>query len=75
MTFIVKGIGVPGDPLWLTAPNESDERTLSANRADADVFSTRREALNAIAWLRRADLPARLRPAVLYVIDADQPHR
>jgi hypothetical protein len=73
MAFLVKAIGVPGDPLWLTAPNDGGERTLSTDRTEADVFTTRIDAHNGIAWLRRASLPAQLRAAVLYVVPADQP--
>ena len=73
MAYLVKAIGTPGDPLWLTAPNDGGERTLSPNKTDADVFSTRMDAHNAIGWLRRSSLPPDKRPAVLYVVDADHP--
>ncbi len=73
MAYFVQGIGCPGEPLWLTAPKDSGERTLSPNKANADVFTTRMDAHNAIGWLRRPSLPADRRPAVLYVVDADQP--
>ena len=73
MASVVKAVGVPGDPLWLTAPEESGDRTLTVNRAEAEVFTTRVDALNGIAWLRRGSLPAKLRAAVLYVVDADRP--
>ena len=70
MPYVVKAVGVPQGPLWITAPTQEGKRILSKRREDAATFTTRVDAQAGMSQVNRAELPPELAPVVFYIVDA-----
>jgi hypothetical protein len=73
MPYVVKAVGVPEGPLWITGPDSYGKRVLSERQEDAATFTTRMDAQAGMAQVNRAEFPAELAPAVFYIVDAEKP--
>jgi hypothetical protein len=75
MAYVVKAVGVPQGPLWVTGPDTDGKRILSKRREDAAAFTTRMDAQAGMAQVNRAELPPELAPVVFYIVDAEPPRK